>query len=441
MGSTASILEKAGIPTVLVMGERNEAREFAGIQQNGIPDAPHMLVNENLLYTADGGAKVADMAYQFIVDGLTKWQPQYLTLKDTKWVPKDETFTFTGATYEEALAKFNAAYLTDMRWGDGLPLVPPTKEKVDALVAASGYTADTVIGKWGGPDAEYTIQKIAINAAMAGARPEYMPVIVTAMQAITSVPWQNQTFVIKSPTPVIVVNGPVAQQIKINSGSNVFGPNPAYPANATIGRAIHFAMLNIPGNGRGLLPSNLAGGPGDYAGIVIAEAEDIEALISKGWDPLNVQLGFAKGSNTVTVLGVDQVDVSINGGFPNLVTYPAPDSNMWPATTEAFQKRTAGIVVVTEEVMALEGGLAPDPNVQAKGYASNLTKADIQKMMYEQARIPRAEFNKLFLTGADGKPIEPKGSMADLLKTLKDDEAVPIAASPNNFLVLASGGH
>jgi hypothetical protein len=441
MGTIISELEKAGIPTVSVVAERNETRLMAAALGGGIPDAPYTLVDEDQLYTADGGKKVAGATYKSVVDGLTKWQPQYMKLNGAKWAPVQEELSYSGANYEEALAKFNASYLSEYHWGDGLPLVPPTREKVDAILAASPLPATEVIGKWGPAGAEYTVEKIAVNAAMAGARPEYFPVILAAMQAITSQKYQNQTNVMKSPVPLVIVNGPIATQIKLNSGSNVLGPNPEYPANATIGRAIHFAMLNIGNSGHGLLPSYLMGSPGGYAGIVIAEAEDIEALTKKGWDPLNVQLGFPKGSNVVTVLGVNQIDEDINGAFAATPYYPAPDTTIWPAKKETFDQQVAGVVLVTELEMALQSGLVDDPQVQAKGYGSGKTKDDIAKMMYEQARVPRAEFNKLMLTGADGKAKEPAGFIKDLLGTLKEGDPVPIGASPKSFLVVATGGH
>lgn len=441
MGTIIAELEKAGIPTSSVYAESNETRLMAGVLGGGVPDVPYTLVDEQLLYTPEGGKKVAAATYKTVVDGLTKWQPKDLKLSGSKWVPVQNELTYTGATYEEALANFNDSYLSEWYWGDGLPLVPPTREKVDAILAASPLPATEVIGKWGPASAEYTVEKIAINAAMAGARPEYFPVILAAMQAITSQKWQNQTNVMKSPVPLIIVNGPVAAQINLNSGSNVLGPNPAHPANGVIGRAVHLAMVNIGNNGRGLLPSYLMGSPGGYTSIVVAEAEDILALIPKGWDPLNVQLGFKKGSNVVTVLGVNQIDEDINGAYQALPSYPAPDTTIWPAKKETFEAQVAGVVLVTELKFALEGGLVDDSRVKEKGYGNGVTKADIAKMMYEQARIPRAEFNKLMLTGADGKPKEPAGFIAELLGTLKEGDPVPIAASPKNFLVLAAGGH
>jgi len=439
MGTIVADLEKSGIPTFTIFNDRYESRMVAGFQQNGYPDAPHIMIPEGLLYTAEGGHKVAPMVLQPAIQGLTKWTPQYLKLQDTKWVPTSDSFTFTGATYEEALAKFNGSYLSEMYWGDGLPLIPPTRERVDALLAATPMTPTLVLAKWGGPNAEYTVEKIAINAAMAGATPVQFPIILAAMEAIVSQAWQNQTFVVKSPTPLIIVSGPVAAQAKVNSNADVFGANPEYAANGPIGRAVNLAMRNIGGIGRGVSPSNLGGSPAQFAGMVIAEAEDVMALMPKGWDPINVQLGKAKGTNSVTVIGVESMDFSNSGNFTNTAHYVIPDTNDWPATIEAFNGHYAGVVVMTELWGAIQSGLITDTRSTAK--ITTPTKADVAKYFYANARIPRSEFNQVFLTGADGKPVEPKGSMAEVLKTLKADESVPIAAGPDKFLVLVAGGH
>jgi hypothetical protein len=428
MGSIAVELEKLGIPTVTLYNERHETRFMGTVLAKGFADYPAKNFVEIDTLTEEGVLALAPQAFDFLVAGLTTWAPPYLEKQGDLWVPTESEFIFTGAAYAEALENMNEAFLADLRWGDGLPLVPATRERVDALLAGTDLAPDTVIGTWGPTGAQFTVEKIAINAAMAGAQPEYMPVILAALQAITSVRWDSYGPVMKSPVPLVIVNGPVAKQIGLNSSANAFGPNPKYPAGATIGRAISLAMHNIPGNGRGLLPSNLAGNPAMYAGMVIAEAEETEAL-AEGWDPLNVQLGYAPGTNTVTVLGVDQMDMSISGFVANVAAYVAPDKNIWPSSAEAFDQRVAGVVAVSEMMLITDGMM--------KG----ITKADIQEEMYEKARIPVDEFMTLVLTAEDGSAVEPNAFIRELIGGLAPGEGVPVAAAPDKFLVVATGGH
>jgi len=421
----------------MIINDRFEARTQAGIQQTGYPDWPHYLAPESQEYTAADGTKLADAIYPQIVAGLTTWQPQYLKQSGSNWVPASDTFTYTGATYDEAYAKFNADFLNKMYWGDGMPLIPPTREAVTAMEATTPMAPTQSLGKWGGPNADFTVEKVAINAVMAGAKPEYFPVILAAMQSLISQPWQNQTDIVRSPTPLIIVNGPVAAQLKINSGADVLGANPKYPANSSIGRAVHMAMVNIGGIGRGTEPANLIGTAGAVGALVMAEAEDEEALV-KGWDPLNVQLGKPAGENDVTVMGVNNLALD-QSSITNTVHFIPPDPNDWPATTTAFVSHTVGVYVMSELQFAIQSGLITDPRSTVKIFTP--TKADVQKLLYQNARIPRSEFNQMFLMNDSGNPITPTVSISDLLKTLKTDEAVPVAAGPNNFLVLASGGH
>lgn len=427
MGSIAVELEKLGIPTVTLYNERHENRFMGAVLSKGYADYPALNFPELQTLTPEGIEEITPAAFDFMVAGLTTWTPAYIEKQGDLWVPKETEFTYTGATYQEALDAMNAAYLSENRWGDGLPLEPPTRERVDALLAGTPLAPDTVIGVWGSTGAQFTVEKIAINAAMAGAKPEYMPVIIAALKAITSTKWDNYSPVMKSPVPLVIVNGPIADEIGLNSSANAFGPNPKYPAGATIGRTISLAMHNIPGNGRGFLPSNLAGNPASYAGMVVGEAEETKELA--GWAPINVQLGFAKGTNTVTVLGIDQMDMSISGGVASAAAYVAPDKGIWPKAKEAFDKRYAGVLVVSEMICITDGVMA------------GKTQEEIQQEMYEKARIPHDEFMSLVLQQEDGSMAEPTGFVKELLDSLGADEPIPVAAGPDKFLVLVTGGH
>ena len=281
MGSIAITLEEKGIPTVTLYNERHEKRFMGTVLQKGYVDYPAMNFEEYDTFTSEGIKALAPEAFNFIVKGLTAWKPEYMKLQGNRWIPKESEFSYSAADYQAALDRFNSAFL-EMGWGDGLPMLPPTRSRVDALLKGTPLPATTVIGTWGPSNAEFTVENIAVVSAMAGAKPEYMPVIIAALKAITSVRWDAYFPVMRAPVPLVIVNGPYAKKIGINSSSNAFGPNPKYYANGAIGRAINLAMASIPGNGRGIKPSNLAGNPASYAGIVIAEAEDVNSL-GAGW--------------------------------------------------------------------------------------------------------------------------------------------------------------
>ncbi|MBN2241747.1 MAG: hypothetical protein JW793_03580 [Acidobacteria bacterium] len=428
MGSIAIALEEKGIPTVTLYNQRHEKRFMGTILQKGYVDYPAINFDEYETFTSEGIRALAPEAFDFMVEGLTTWTPPYLKPEGDRWVPKESAFTYSGDSYQESLDLFNRSYL-EMGWGDGLPLMPPTRERVDALLRATPVSAETVIGRWGPSNAYFTAEKIAVAAAMAGARPEYMPVIIAALEAVTSSPWDAFFPVMRSAVPLIIVNGPYAGEIGINSSSNAFGPNPAYPANGAIGRAVNLALAAIPGNGRGIKPSNLAGNPASYAGIVVAEAEGVISL-TPGWDPVSVQMGYPAGTNLVTVMGVDQMDMSVLGSIDNIAACVAPNRDIWPGNRKMWEAQYAGALVITEMQIVIDGQMG------------GKTKADYARELWESARFPVDEFRDLILRSEFGEPVEPSGFVKSLLEepdVVK--KGVPVAAGPDRFLVLVAGGH
>lgn len=428
MGSIAVILEEKGIPTVTLYNERHERRFMGTILSKGYIDYPAADFNEYDTFTSEGIKRLAPEAFQFLEKGLTSWKPEYMKVKDDKWVPVEEQFSYTAGTYQKAEDDFNSAYL-EMGWGDGLPLVPPTREHVDAMLEGTPLSPATVIGNWGPTNAEFTVDKIAVVASMAGARPEYMPVIIAALKAVTSVKWDSYWPVMRSAVPLMIVNGPYAKKIGINSSSNAFGPNFKYPANGSIGRAVNLALSVIPGNGRGIGPSNLAGNPGKYAGIVIAESEGVASL-GEGWEPVSVQLGYPPETNLVTVLGIDQMDMSVMGSIANVAACVDPNKDIWPRSKKIWESQYAGALVITE-MQRVTAGLM-----------GNATKASYAKELWDLARVPIDKFKSLVLTSEFGQPAEPSKFLEQLLAEQDViEKGVPVAAAPENFLVLVTGGH
>ena len=420
MGSIAIALEEKGIPTVTLYNERHEKRFMGTILPKGYIDYPAINFNE---YDT-----LAPEALQFLVKGLTTWKPEYMKLEGGKWVPKEDEFSYSADSYQEAQDLFNSSFL-QMGWGDGLPLVPPTRERVNAVLKGTPLSPTKVIGQWGPSNTDFTMEKIAVVAAMAGAKPSYMPVILAALEGIISVPWDAYFPVMRSAVPLVIVNGPYAKEIGINSSSNPFGPNPKYHANGAIGRAVNLALATIPGNGRGLKPSNLAGNPASYAGIVIAESEGVASL-APGWDPVSIQLGYPADTNLVTVLAVDQMDMSITGSISNVAACVAPNKDIWPRSREIWEAQYAGALVITEM------------NSVTEGQMGGKKKADYARELWESARTPIDKFKDLVLKSEFGGSVEPTGFIKSLLEEPDViEKGVPVAAGPERFLVVVTGGH
>ncbi len=187
----------------------------------------------------------------------------------------------------------------DRGWTDGLPVVPPTEDRVAAMLAGTSLAPSTLVAKIPPSWADATVEKIAVNSVMAGCLPEYLPVVIAAVRAMTD-PALNLNGIQCSThlsTPLVVVNGPVRNTIGMNSGSNVFGQGNR--ANATIGRAVKLILTNIGGAIPGVTDKSTLGHPGKYT-YCIAENEE-----QSPWDPLHVERGYKPEQSTVTVFGCE----------------------------------------------------------------------------------------------------------------------------------------
>jgi len=178
---------------------------------------------------------------------------------------------------------------------DGLPVVPPTDKSIADTLAAAALRADQTLGEIPSRNTRVTADKAAINAVMAGCRPEYFPVVVAAIRGLC-----RPEFAYHGPASstggsamVLIVNGPVVRALGINAGNNAFGQG--HRPNATIGRAVRLTMMNVMNTRPGLLDRATLGNPGKYS-FCFAEHED-----DHPWEPLHVTRGFAAADSTVTV--------------------------------------------------------------------------------------------------------------------------------------------
>ncbi len=180
-------------------------------------------------------------------------------------------------------------------WTDGLPVVPPTPERVERMLAGTKRAADEIIApippKWG----RATVEKVAINAVMAGCKPIYLPVVIAAIEAMTAEPFSLHGIQVTTSlvSPLLIVNGPVREKLNINDGFNVFGQG--WRSNATIGRAVRLVCTNIGGALPGELDRATFGHSGKFT-YCIGEKEEVSP-----WPPLHVDRGFEASQSTVTV--------------------------------------------------------------------------------------------------------------------------------------------
>jgi hypothetical protein len=180
-------------------------------------------------------------------------------------------------------------------WSDGLPVVPPTDVRVMRMLAGTRRKADEVVGRIPPNLAPCSVEKVAINAVMAGCRPAYMPVVLAALEAALEPVFTLHGVLATTyfSAPVIVVNGPITRRLDMNCGINALGQGNR--ANNTIGRALNLIVRNVGGGRPGEVDRSTLGAPSK---ITLCFAEDES---DREWEPLSVARGFPRGTSTVTL--------------------------------------------------------------------------------------------------------------------------------------------
>ncbi|MGD9159147.1 MAG: hypothetical protein PVG39_12120 [Desulfobacteraceae bacterium] len=206
-------------------------------------------------------------------------------------------------------------------WGDGLPVTPPSQARVDEMMKGTDLPPDHVVTKLIPRMGKATIEKIAVNAVMAGTLPTHMPVLIAAVDALSDSKTRFDTFEVSTGSwaPLLIINGPVRNDVHVNCSSGMMSPGNI--ANAAIGRALGLIVKNIGGARKGIEDMGTLGDPLKYT-LVIGENEE-----NSPWEPLNIEFGYEKGSSTVTVM------------FPNRYTQTIPAQT----TAEGIATALAGM--------------------------------------------------------------------------------------------------
>jgi hypothetical protein len=299
-------------------------------------------------------------------------------------------------------------------WTDGLPVVPPIPELVDAMVRASGRDPDEIIALLPPADGAATVRRIATNAVMAGCLPEYLPVVIAAVQAVADPLYglTHRQITTHAGAPLIIVNGPIAQRLDINGATGAFGSG--WRANATIGRALRLVLVNVGGSVPGVTDMSQTGHPGKYS-YCIAENE-----AANPWEPLHVERGFQLAQSTVTV---------INAEAPHSITDNVNTSAREILRTCASTFATLGTNnIYSQGDPALALGIEHAKYIADEGW----NKRDIRLYMYEAARLP------LRLVQNRGKSLGP--DFPKWLDPGEPEDMVPIVTHPDELILLVAGG-
>ncbi len=302
-------------------------------------------------------------------------------------------------------------------WCDGLPIVPPTPERVRVMLATVSADPARSLGLMPPLWRDCTVEKIAVNAVMAGCLPEYFPVVLAATRAMLE-PAFN-LYGVQATThpvaPLLVLNGPAAERIGMHAGSGCFGPG--FRANATIGRALRLVLMNVGGGWPGRHDMATQGSPAKFS-FAIAEAEG-----ASPWAPLHVSRGFTAEQSVVTMFGGepphnvnDHVGTTAAGILNNVADVAATlGSNVgW-----YFSQSQLLVVLGPEHASTIS--------------SDGFTREDVQRFVFEHARLPLGRLKLGGMWGIHDWPLW-------MQKVTDETAMLPLVPSLDDVLVMVAGG-
>lgn len=286
-------------------------------------------------------------------------------------------------THEVADPAAAIEYCYEQGWTDGLPVIPPSDNLVHAMLEWAGRPPEEVVATHAATGRRCSVFSAAVNAVMAGCLPEYFPIILAALEAMDQ-PGYNfhaSTASTGGSAPLLIVSGPIAEEIGMNSGAGVFAPGNR--ANATIGRAIRLIILNVFKMIPGISDQSTQGNPGKYSFCIA------ESATANPWEPLNVERGYPSDVSTVTVYA--------GAGFANIENHGAHDPE--------------GILLSVADSMANLGCISPgqsvvvfSPEHAAIVASKGWSKREVREFIYANARRSLLDLKRAGKVQAEPSP-------------------------------------
>ena len=311
--------------------------------------------------------------------------------------------------FDELIEFFHAR-----RWSDGLPVVPPTRERVERMLSCTTRKPDEVVANLAPGFGAATVERIAINAVMAGCRADYLPLLIAATQAMTAKEFNLQGIqATTNPVAVwLVINGPIAELLGVNSGINCLGQGTV--ANATLGRALRLILQNIGGALPGEMDRATQGMPGKFS-FCCAENE-----VQSPWEALHVERGFKRDQSTVTVIGA--------AGTHNMNTHAKDagdlirviaDTMAFPTSNDYWINGEPWIVIGPEHAQVLHAG--------------GLSKADVKRRLWAESKMRAGRMSKNEL-------MRTQTARSEELGPITEDTLLPVSGGADGIGIVVAGG-
>ena len=322
-----------------------------------------------------------------------------------------------GARRHRVPSAFAAAQqaLEDRGWTDGLPVVPPTEDLVQEMLAQTPLAARAALGVMEPVKGTVTVEKVAANAVMAGCRPEYFPLVLAAVKAVLQPQFHvgSTACTTGGAAPVVIVSGALAEKLKVNSGTACFGGN--VRANATIGRALRLTMRNLGGaKPDGMEKSTLAW-PGKLS-MCFAENE-----ARSPWRPLREDFGYPADSTTVTVLAARGIYA---------ITEGVQETGLGVLETISGAMRAIGAPIYYQMNVPVLVCLGPEHATEIA--RAGFSKPDVRNYLFEHCRLPVGTLR--------GRGYYASGCWPAWVDESDDGAMVPMVSAPEHFWIVVAGG-
>ena len=404
-------LERRGVPTVTFCTTVFEPLARAAARSADMPTLPLVVLNHPIKHLDPSEVEhQVDIAFDRFLDALYS-EPSIVA--GSSHAP---AASVTGSLVEVEDSVESVSELFEL-WGatDGLPVVPPTVDRVAAMLASCGLTGREQMSPLPPASVPLTTRDVAVNAVMAGCRPEYLPAVVSALRALADNRYNLRGIqaTTSAAAPLLIFSGPIVNEIGLNAGAGSLGPGRR--ANATIGRAVRLALINLGGASPGSIDPSTQGSPGKYT-MCIAENE-----AESPWAPLHVERGFMAGESTVTAVsanGTLSIQESASKATELLDTMGA--SVRLPGSHDYFFGGYPTFLLCPEHASLLA----------AAGYS----KSDVKKELLSRSEMSLTEFsehNLHFVTRFRLDETRPGGESVT---------SVTVAREPDNIMIVVVGG-
>ncbi len=391
------------------------------------------LQQETYFETKENILKLVENSIAQIIEGLTKQVDE----AEVEAALPSEIITIQSDDLLNATEKMNRHFLSE-GWSDGFPLVPPTPKAVEQMLTGTRLGRDEVIAVLDPGQGIGTVEKVAINAVMAGCRPEHMPLLIATVRCITQPSVDLHTYVMStgSQSPLILINGPVAKKLNISSKGAALDPGSCNYANIVIGRALSLILMNIAQGYPSVLSMSTVGNPLNYSCCVAENEED------SPWEPYHVEKGYDKDTSTVTVMFVSGMCIfrvpsntaeGVAEGLTLIASRVTNNIGRWLLRRGEWDKNDPESQGKTGRAQNL---FLLNPNNARFLAREGWDKASIKQYLYEHAKLPL----KVLMFDKSAKNIVKE--YPELALTLKDNPELllPIVAGPETFHIAVLGG-